>query len=173
MVGSARCVPLTCRLRPREEKAGMQQARIGHQNGALLFLSSSGHSQPGWFSSPAARGRRWEELVRERGPSGLPESPGSHRGPQRPGPHAPRTQPAAPPAPRLPGEMKSSLTPRSQPWVPGWESGNLRLQSQLAHPLTEQACANLPDTLSLDFFTYEIGTMKMPSSCSCCEDPVK
>lgn len=44
---------LTCRLRPLKEKAGTQQARIGHQNGALLCLSSSGHSQPGWFSSPA------------------------------------------------------------------------------------------------------------------------
>lgn len=44
---------LTCRLRPLEEKAGTQQARIGHQNGARLCLSSSGHSQPGWFSSPA------------------------------------------------------------------------------------------------------------------------
>lgn len=32
----------------------MQHARTGHQNGALLFLSSSGHSHPGWFSSRSA-----------------------------------------------------------------------------------------------------------------------
>jgi len=43
----------TCRSRALEEKAGMWQERIGHQKGALLFLSSSGQSQPGWFSSPA------------------------------------------------------------------------------------------------------------------------
>lgn len=30
----------------------MWQERMGHQKGALLFLSSSGQSQPGWFSSP-------------------------------------------------------------------------------------------------------------------------
>lgn len=48
-------VVLTCRSRALE-KAGMWQERMGHQNGALLFLSSSGQSQPGWFSSPAASG---------------------------------------------------------------------------------------------------------------------
>ena len=47
-------VALTCRSRALEEKAGMWQERMGHQKGALLFLSSSGQSQPGWFSSPAA-----------------------------------------------------------------------------------------------------------------------
>ena len=46
----------------------MQQARVGHQNGALLFLSSSGQRQPGWFSSPAAKGRSWVTLVRVVGP---------------------------------------------------------------------------------------------------------
>lgn len=51
---------LTCRLRPLKEKAGTQQARIGHQNGALLCLSSSGHSQPGWFSSPGREDRGGE-----------------------------------------------------------------------------------------------------------------
>lgn len=68
----------------------MQQARIGHQNGALLFLSSSGHSQPGWFSSPTARGRGWVKLVqgpRTKRAVSSPGSPGRHRGPQRPGLH--------------------------------------------------------------------------------------
>ena len=94
---------LTCRLRPRGEKAGMQQARMGHQNGALLFLSSSGHSQPGWFSSPTARGRRWVKPVR------APQSPGG------------RPQPRACPAKR-----KGDLTPWSWLWVPSSKSGNLR-----------------------------------------------
>lgn len=44
---------LTCRSKALEEKAGMWQDRMGHQKGARLFLSSSGQSQPGWFSSPA------------------------------------------------------------------------------------------------------------------------
>lgn len=51
-------VTLTCRSRALE-KAGMWQVRVGHQKGALLFLSSSGQSQPGWFSCPAvSRGDR-------------------------------------------------------------------------------------------------------------------
>lgn len=40
-------IALTCRSRALEEKAGMWQERMGHQKGALLFLSSSGQSQPG------------------------------------------------------------------------------------------------------------------------------
>lgn len=78
----------------------MQQARIGHQNGALLFLSSSGHSQPGWFSSPTARGSGGGEAG---------QSPrtkwtvSSHRRPEaRPAPRPGLTQPVAPPAPLLP-----------------------------------------------------------------------
>lgn len=79
-------LPLTCRLRPREEKAGMQQASVGHQNGALLFLSSSGHRQPGWFSSPAAKegGGEAGRSARTTQAVSSPGSPGSSRRPQRP-----------------------------------------------------------------------------------------
>lgn len=45
-------IAFTCKSRALEEKADMWQERMGHQKGALLFLSSSGQSQPGWFSSP-------------------------------------------------------------------------------------------------------------------------
>lgn len=45
-------IAFTCKSSALEEKADMWQERMGHQKGALLFLSSSGQSQPGWFSSP-------------------------------------------------------------------------------------------------------------------------
>lgn len=58
--------------------------------------------------------------------------------------------------------MKPSLTPR--PWVPGKETGSLRLdlrlESQLDHLFAEQPCANHPTSLSLDFFIYEIEVLK-------------
>lgn len=54
--------------------------------------------------------------------------------------------------------MKPGLTPR--PWVPGKETGSLRLESQLDHLFAEQSCAKHPTSLSLDFFIYEIEVLK-------------
>lgn len=54
--------------------------------------------------------------------------------------------------------MKPGLTPR--PWVPGKETGSLRLESQLHHLFAEQPCAKHPTSLSLDFFIYEIEVLK-------------
>lgn len=56
------------------------------------------------------------------------------------------TSPGGRPQPRTcPAEMKPGLAPWSGPWVPGSESGNLRLDSWLAHALAEQPCANSPN----------------------------
>lgn len=99
---------LTCRLRPLKEKAGTQQARIGHQNGALLCLSSSGHSQPGWFSSPA----------REEGDGEGPLETG-RSGPRGP---PPRPRPCADPASwtltAAPAARRRVLLPCARGW--GW-----------------------------------------------------
>lgn len=54
-------IAFTCKSRALEEKADMWQERMGHQKGALLFLSSSGQSQPGWFSSPGGGTEQFED----------------------------------------------------------------------------------------------------------------
>lgn len=51
-VGVVECLSLTFRSCNLGVKTGTRQASNGHQNGGLVFSSSSTHTQPGKFSSP-------------------------------------------------------------------------------------------------------------------------